>query len=365
MAGTPAACKGWGCVNVVSEHKYWQPCVFKLRVHTYEVSQSIKRLIFGNYSTMSGRGCRGRPRRVIPEAPERPAVLVRDDNVVGSTTASMNQPLAAGQAGPSGSPEGAQVPRLFTVEQVAQIAQIVAIATRQQSQPPPPPRDVMEEPGRSIERVQKLGAKPYDGSGDPEAVWLWLDWVNKVYGVMGCTDEQRVLFSSFLMENRAKDWWDAVERRYPDGIAWDQFQQEFTDRFFPQSHKDSKIEEFFKLEQKNMSVSEYEKKFSELVRLVPYIQADEVLKCKRFLSGLQHRIRVHLSVVPQNRFGDLVEAALRVRQSTTAMYQSRQESKSKRSAPGTSQQSSGQYNRKKNKGRGYSGRGASQGAISS
>ena len=69
-----------------------------------------------------------------------------------------------------------------------------------------------------------------------------------------------------------------------------------------------------------MSVSEYEKKFSELVRLVPYIQADEVLKCKRFLLGLQHRIIVHLSMVPQNRFGDLVEAALRVEQSTTAMY---------------------------------------------
>ena len=46
--------------------------------------------------------------------------------------------------------------------------------------------------------------------------------------------------------------------------------------------KKKKIEEFFKLEQKNMSVSEYGKKFSELLRLVPYIQADEVLKCKRF-----------------------------------------------------------------------------------
>ena len=139
-------------------------------------------------------------------------------------------------------------------------------------------------------------------------------------------------------------------------------QQEFTDRFFPQSHKDSKIEEFFKLEQKNMSVSEYEKKFSELVRLVPYIQADEVLKCKRYLSGLQHRIKVHLSVVPQNRFGDLVEAALRVEQSTTAMYQSRQESK--RSASGASHQSSGQYIKKRNKGRGYRGRGAGRGSIS-
>ena len=141
------------------------------------------------------------------------------------------------------------------------------------------------------------------------------------------------------MEDRAKDWWDAVERRYPDGITWNQFQQEFTNRFFPQSHKDSKIEEFFILEQKNMSVSEYEKRFSELIRLVPYIQVDEVMKCKSFLSGLQHRIRVHLSVVPQNRFGDLVEAALRIEQSTTTMYQSRRESKW--SAPGTSQQSFG------------------------
>ena len=161
---------------------------------------------------MSGRGRRGRPRRVVPAVSERPEIPERDEHVVGSTTASMNQPPAADQAGPSAPPEGAQVPGLFTTEQVAQIAQIVAIATRQQSQPPPPPREVMEEPGRSIERVQKLGAKPYDR-------------VNKVYGVMGCKDEQRVLFSSFLMEDRAKDWWDAVERRYPDGITWDQFQQ--------------------------------------------------------------------------------------------------------------------------------------------
>ena len=186
----------------------------------------------------------------------------------------------------------------------------------------------------SIERAQKLGAKTYDESGDPEAAWLWLNRVNKIYRVMGCTDDQRVLFSGFLMEDRAKDWWDAMDRRYPDGMSWDQFQQEFTDIFFPQSHKDSKIKDLFKLEQKNMSISEYEKRFSELVRLVPYIQVDEVLKCKRFLAGSQHRIRVHLFVVPQNRFGDLVEAPLRVEKSTTTMYQTRQESKS---APGTSQ----------------------------
>ena len=35
-----------------------------------------------------------------------------------------------------------------------------------------------------------------------------------------------------------------------------------------------------------MSILEYEKRFSELVKFVPYIQVDEVLKCKQFLVGL-------------------------------------------------------------------------------
>ena len=68
---------------------------------------------------MSGRGRRGRPRRVIPTVHERPVVPEIDEHVVGSTTASMNHPPAAGQAGPSVPPEGAQVPGLFTIEQVA------------------------------------------------------------------------------------------------------------------------------------------------------------------------------------------------------------------------------------------------------
>ena len=81
---------------------------------------------------MSRRGRRGHPRRIISAVSELPTVLVSDKHVVGSTTASMNQPPAAGQAGPSGLPEGAQVPGLFMAEQVAKISQIVAIATRQQ-----------------------------------------------------------------------------------------------------------------------------------------------------------------------------------------------------------------------------------------
>ena len=68
---------------------------------------------------MSGRGRKGRLRRVIPTVSERPEELERNEHVVGSTTASMNQPPTAGQAGPSRPPEGPQVPGLFTAQQVA------------------------------------------------------------------------------------------------------------------------------------------------------------------------------------------------------------------------------------------------------
>ena len=55
----------------------------------------------------------------------------------------------------------------------------------------------MEEPGRSIERVQKLGAKPYDGCGDPEAAWLWLDRVNKVIWSYGLHGREKSLVFQF------------------------------------------------------------------------------------------------------------------------------------------------------------------------
>ena len=50
----------------------------QFKVHTYEVIQSIKGLVFAKFSTMSGRGFRGRPRRVIPAVSERLAVPEMD-----------------------------------------------------------------------------------------------------------------------------------------------------------------------------------------------------------------------------------------------------------------------------------------------
>ena len=71
------------------------------------------------------------------------------------------------------SPEvvGGQIP-------LEQMAQLLSTALRQ-------PR----EPVASIKRGLNLGARNYDGLGDPEKASSWLEGNERVYQVMQCTDE--------------------------------------------------------------------------------------------------------------------------------------------------------------------------------
>ena len=152
---------------------------------------------------MSGRGRRGRSRTSASEAPLERNV----EHTPRSEDASMNQPpTEPSRAADTGG-------STLTMDQVLQI---VTTATRQAREPPKEQRGM-------IECALKLRAKTYDGTGDPEASYLWLDRVSEIYTVMGCSDEQKLFFSDFLMAARAKDWWEAIKRRHPTGVTWDQF----------------------------------------------------------------------------------------------------------------------------------------------
>ena len=74
-------------------------------------------------------------------------------------------------------------------------------------------------------------------------------------------------------------------------MSWAQFKEEFRDKFVPASYRDAKAEEFFRLEQGTLSVTDYERSFSKLVRHVPFLRDDEVSKTKRFVVGLSPAIR--------------------------------------------------------------------------
>ena len=94
-------------------------------------------------------------------------------------------------------------------------------------------------------------------------------------------------------------------------MSWTQFKEEFLEKFYPTVYKDQKIEEFFKLEQGTMLVTDYEKKFSELVRHIPLFCDLEVQTIKRFVVGLRKEVKRILASVSHTQYGQVVEAAIR------------------------------------------------------
>ena len=113
---------------------------------------------FEIHNMMSGRGRRGRSRTSAPEAPPERYV----EHTPRSKNASMNQPPTE--------PSRAADPGGGTLT-MDQVIQIVIAATRQAWEPP-------EEQSGMVERALKLGAKTFDGTGNPEAGYLWLDRVS-------------------------------------------------------------------------------------------------------------------------------------------------------------------------------------------
>ena len=111
---------------------------------------------------------RGRPaKRRVPTELSVPVEEHIDESVnVPIPPPVPSKPSQAGPSHPS-EPAGVNIP-------LDQMAQILAIAFRQ-------PR----EPTVSIERARKLGARNYDGIGDPEKAWSWLEGNERVFNVMG------------------------------------------------------------------------------------------------------------------------------------------------------------------------------------
>ena len=117
------------------------------------------------------------------------------------------------------------------------------------------------------------------------------------------------------MKDRAKYWWRALERRHQEGVGWVMFRREFLDRFYPCNYKEARVEEFYRLVQGDLSVSEYEKRFSELGHLVPSVFDDEEQKTNKFRSGLNLNIRPYVTSSSLTRYGEMVDTAIRVEQS--------------------------------------------------
>ncbi|KAH7838670.1 hypothetical protein Vadar_029706 [Vaccinium darrowii] len=175
---------------------------------------------------------------------------------------------------------------------------------------------------------RRMDPPKFDGLNvDPLIANHWLSEIRKLFDLLDITEDNlRVRLVACQLTGEANEWWQSVlaERRdarkaaraarnvdEPDveNITWAEFEVKFEDQYFPNSYKDQLREQFEKLEQGTMTVSEYAVKFQSLSRFAPELMNTEERKCKRFVKGLDSNIRRFVMSSKLERFSDIVELA--------------------------------------------------------
>ncbi|GFZ03498.1 hypothetical protein Acr_16g0001220 [Actinidia rufa] len=118
----------------------------------------------------------------------------------------------------------------------------------------------------------------------------------KVFEVLPCTDEHKLVFATFMFEGAALIWWQLKKPLEPLWL-WPRFLEVFNEEYFPEMVRNQKIQEFLNLKQGNMIVVVYNAKFMELSRYAPHIVSTESRKAKRFEAGLRWNIKNKVEIL--------------------------------------------------------------------
>ncbi|XP_070047435.1 uncharacterized protein [Nicotiana tomentosiformis] len=115
---------------------------------------------------------------------------------------------------------------------------------------------------------------------------------------MRILESHEVDFTTFQLEGRAGRWWQSYLLGRPAGsppMTWGQFIQLFLDRYIPPSKREELRYQFEQLEQGQMSVTDYEVRFSELSRHALMILPTDAKRVQRFVAGLHSGIRDNMA----------------------------------------------------------------------
>ncbi|GFS33112.1 hypothetical protein Acr_00g0026380 [Actinidia rufa] len=152
-----------------------------------------------------------------------------------------------------------------------------------------PQQPVMPMPGAgamprtTIKQFQQLRPPTFYGMPDPMAAESWLLGIERVFEVLPCTDEQKVIFATFLFEGAALIWWQLKKPLEPLWL-WPRFLEVFNEEYFPEMVRYQKIQEFLNLKQGNMIIVVYNAKFMDLSRYAPHIVSTESRKARRSIG---------------------------------------------------------------------------------
>ena len=121
----------------------------------------------------------------------------------------------------------------------------------------------------------------------------WFMQIEKVLEAMEITSNAtRIRLAAFQLEGEAQVWWKwARTSRDLKAMTWAEFQELFMGKYFPDTGRHAKAQEFLELKQGTMTVMDYVARFTELARFADDYVATDMAKVMRFENGLKLSIR--------------------------------------------------------------------------
>ncbi|XP_024018880.1 uncharacterized protein LOC112090859 [Morus notabilis] len=128
----------------------------------------------------------------------------------------------------------------------------------------------------TLERFRRMKAPEFHGSTDPIEADNWLTDVQVDLNLMRLNDHEKVLCASYMLKKEARRWWQTVElKRNVDEMTWQDFIEEFNERYFNLDNMAAQEDEFNNFRQGNLSVVDAVQKFKQLARLCPHMVTSE------------------------------------------------------------------------------------------
>ncbi|XP_058216846.1 uncharacterized protein LOC131327723 [Rhododendron vialii] len=191
------------------------------------------------------------------------------------------------------------------------------------------PRESVEDRAMvAMREFSRRNPPVFDGtSSDPLVADHWLAQIRKFFRALNITEDNiRVGIVAVQLVGEAGEWWESVLESRKDArrvvrtaaqvnepdienLTWAEFETLFEDQYFSETSRENLRDQFEKLEQGNMTVSEYVQKFQSLSRFAPELVATEERKCRRFEKGLHNTVRRMVMVQRKMKFSEVVECA--------------------------------------------------------
>ncbi|GJY62213.1 reverse transcriptase domain-containing protein [Tanacetum coccineum] len=154
--------------------------------------------------------------------------------------------------------------------------------------------------GCSYKEFLACNPKEYDGKGGTVVLTHWIEKMENVQDMSGCSNNQKVKYTAGLFMGKALTWWNSqirtLSREVVVSMSWNDFKFMMIQEFCP-SHEMQKLKsELWNHAMVRAGHAAYTDRFHELARLVPHLVIPESRIIESYVYGLAPQIRGMVAV---------------------------------------------------------------------